>query len=39
MWEKEKEPEIADYDFDELTSAQKEAALKIGYTKETWDNE
>ncbi len=39
LWNADGEPESFECDFEELSQEQKEAALKIGYTSETWDAE
>jgi len=39
MWDKGKEPETIDKDWEELIEEEKAAATVLGYDEETWDNE
>ena len=39
LWDGDKEPEVSDEYWDDLTEEQRQAATVLGYDKDSWDKE
>ena len=39
LWDKDEEPPTNDKDWEELTTEEQEAALVLGFTEDSWDDD